>query len=622
MYKAFSSLNQCTIKKSVLSKVSEVTQRKFLRRAMQAGVVAMLFLFSLATAAPAVAQDSKLSEAQLSREMHEAHPLTIHRAAPEQRIADRYIVLFNDSVANPHEEGRNMVTRESGKMHFTYGHAVKGFAATLTPDAVERLRHDPRVALIEEDRAVHTTSMAPPPFMQAAALPTPLSPQIGTSWALDRIDQRNLPLDNSFSFPASAGAGVHLYMIDSGMLGGIFGLQGVGSHVEFAGRVGDGADFVDPSTNGADCLGHGTFGASLAGGTTLGVAKLVTFHPVRVINCGDGGSASGVIAGVNWVTSDHLSHPGQKSVANMSLTLNSVVTAVDQAVQNSINAGVVYVIAAGNNGPSRLDFVTGLELANACNISPQRVGAAITVGAMQNDLFPDAVTGESDFGGCVDLYAPGRLMTGASIASTTAITGPPFDSTIHHGTSWSAPLVAGVAATYLAAHPNANQSQVVSAIVSNSTINVLSLGPQSAFSTQTGVVPNRLLYSDFQTDIQTTVSSNFGAPGVGTQVRYTFQVHNNGPFNSMDPVLFTDNLPAGMSVVGGAASTRGSCSGNTNITCDLGRLAVGEQAVITIAVNVPFTPQSFTNTGTATLQSGQTDRAPANNSASLTLTSH
>ena len=128
-------------------------------------------------------------------------------------------------------------------------------------------------------------------------------------------------------------------------------------------------------------------------------------------------------------------------------------------------------------------------------------------------------------------------------------------------------------------------------------------------------------FSDFQTDLQTTVSSNNGAPPLGAQLAYTFQVKNNGPYNTMDPVLFTDDLPVNVSAVG-VSFSRGTCSGTSRITCDLGRLAVGEQATITVTVTAPTTPQSFTNTGTAALQSGQTDKAPANNAASLILSSH
>ena len=581
--------------------------------------MAALLVFTLAVAAPALAQSHKLSAADIRKEIEgNGGPSNVRRAPEGSRIADRYIVLFAPGVADPHQEGRDIVRQLGGTLHHSYGHAVQGFAATLSPAAVEQLRHDSRVLMIEEDRVT-----------QAAALPLPPSPQAPVPfWALDRIDQRGAQLDNSFSFPASAGAGVHIYMIDTGILGGIFGLAG--AHVEFEGRVGDGVDFITPGGNANDCSFHGTFGASLAAGTTLGVAKLATLHPVRVLDCAEGGSSSGIIAGVNWVTQDHLAHPGQKSVANMSLTVNGVDTAVDQAVQNSINAGVFYSIAAGNSGNSTSFILTGIDLGNSCNLSPQRVGAAVTVGAMDDSVLaqtPDDIPSFSDIGGCVDLYAPGVHMTGATIASTTAISGPPFDDVNHFGTSWSAPIVAGVAATYFAAHPNANQSQAASAIISNATANVLTYTPGAFSASPTLTGPNRLLYSDFQTDIQTGVSSNQGAPAVGATFTYTFQVKNNGPYNSMDSVLFTDTLPNGIGVVNvpagaapAVATTRGSCTSGPNITCDLGRLAVGESAVITVKV-LALVSQTFTNTGVATLQSGQTDRAPTNNSASITLSS-
>ena len=318
------------------------------------------------------------------------------------------------------------------------------------------------------------------------------------------------------------------------------------------------------------------------------------------------------------MTADHLAHPGQKSIANMSLTLNGVDTALDQAVQSSINAGIVYTIAAGNDG-GRIDPVTGADLGDACNLSPQRVGAALTVGAMDDVTLAafgafDRITSFSDVGGCVDLYAPGVQMTGAAISSSVAMTGPPFDGLNHFGSSYSAPLVAGVAANYFAAHPNANASQVVSAILSNATADVLTFP-----NTSSG--PNRLLYTDFQTDIQATVSSSNGAPAVGSQFNYMFLVKNNGPFNSMDPVSFTDVLPTALSPVNVVIS-RGTCTGTAIISCDLGLLAVGEQASIVVSVTAPLIAQSFTNTGSVTIPSGQTDRAPGNNSATLTLVSH
>src|SRR5262245_20418950 len=526
-----------------LNNIDKAPGRSFNPNKLAVVAAAAIILACLATTARA--QNSKLSEQDLRNEIEgQGWPLTIRRAPAQSKIADRYIVLFRPEVTVPRQEARRIVRQLGGKIHFVYDRALHGFAATLSPEAAEKLTRDPRIALIEEDRMAEAAQL---PTLQSLQAPAP-------SWALDRIDQRGPELDNSASFPSSAGAGVDIYIIDSGILGGIFGQAG--AHVEFEGRVGDGFDAVDVGGNANDCVGHGTLVASLAAGTTYGVARLATLHPVRVLNCAEGGSSSQIIAGVNWVTSDHLSHPGQKSVANMSLTVNGVDTAVDQAVQNSINAGVVYTIAAGNSG-GRTDLITGINLGDACNLSPQRVGAALTVGAMDDtsQAAPDRISNFSDTGGCVDLYAPGVLMTGAGITTTTAITGPPFTTNRHNGTSYSAPLVAGVAATYLGAHPNAGASQAVSAINSNATVNALTFPDVPSG-------PNRLLYSDFQTDVQTTVSSNNGAPPVGSQFAYTFQVRNNGPFNTMDSVLFTDNLPAGVGSVN-VISSRGTCSGIT-----------------------------------------------------------
>jgi uncharacterized repeat protein (TIGR01451 family) len=578
------------------------------RHSLETSVTAALLFFIAATATmPAWAQNRKATEEEIRLESHADSrltsnlPVAIRRAPQENRIQDRYIVLFKEQVADPESEAQDIERRSGGRLHHTYGHAVKGFAATLSPAAVDALRRDPRVAFIEEDQVWHS-----------AALPVPASPQTPAPWALDRIDQRGPTLDNSFSFPANGGAGVHIYMIDTGIMGGSNGLQG--AHAEFDGRVGSGADFVVPSLDGNDCVGHGTFGSSLAAATTVGVAKLATLHPVRVLDCAEGGDSATVIAGVNWVTQDHLAHPGQKSVANMSLTLQGVDPAVDQAVQNSINAGIVYTIAAGNNGGLTSPLFAGLD--NACNLSPQRVGAALTVGAMDDITHAafgvfDEVARFSDTGGCVDLYAPGAHMTGASHVSATAMTGPPFDGLNHLGTSWSAPMVAGTAAVYYNAHPNANASQVMSAIMTNTTQNALTFQPDTSGN-------NKLLYLDFQTDVQTVGSSNQGAPPVGSQFTYTFQVHNNGPYNTMDPVTFTDVLPGSMALVS-VNTNRGTCSINIGVTCNVGRLAVGDTAVITLVVNV-LTAGTWTNSGTAALQSGQTDRAPANNAASVTVT--
>ncbi|HWX41537.1 MAG TPA: protease inhibitor I9 family protein [Blastocatellia bacterium] len=214
-------------------KMSEEGQPGFFNRAKRSfGSAALMCLAVLAAAAPALAQNSKMSEQELRNEIeNQGRPLTVRRAPAQSRIPDRYIVMFRPEVA-VRTEARNIAKEMGGKIHFVYSEALHGFAATLSPEAVERLRYDRRIALIEEDR-----------MAQAAQLPVTQSPQSpAPSWALDRIDQRGPQLDNSFTFPASGGAGVHIYILDSGILGGIFGQAG--AHVELAGRIGDGFDSI------------------------------------------------------------------------------------------------------------------------------------------------------------------------------------------------------------------------------------------------------------------------------------------------------------------------------------------------------------------------------------------
>jgi len=275
--------------------------------------------------------------------------------------------------------------------------------------------------------------------------------QSNATWGLDRLDQRDLPLNATYSYDKT-GSGVTAYIIDTGIRL---------SHNDFGGRATSGYDAIDGGSA-DDCNGHGTHVSGTVGGTTYGVAKGVRLVAVRVLDCGGSGSNSGVIAGVNWVTSNHAA--GQPAVANMSLG-GGVSTALDQAVSNSIADGVTYALAAGNSN------------ANACNSSPARTPNAITVGATTSS---DARASYSNYGTCLDVFAPGSNITSAWSTSNTAT------NTIS-GTSMASPHVAGAAAVYLEGNPGATPAQVASALSGAATTGkVTSPGSGS---------PNRLLYS-------------------------------------------------------------------------------------------------------------------------------
>ncbi len=335
---------------------------------------------------------------------------------------DRYIVVFDKSApVQAQRDARAEARADGATVHHNYTTALDGFAATLPPQALRGLRNNPRVAFIEADQPVEAVDTESP-----------------ATWGIDRIDQRSLPLDNSYTFDES-GAGVTAYIVDTGIRS---------SHGEFSGRASAGYTAISDGRGTEDCNGHGTHVAGTVGGETYGVAQDVDLVAVRVLDCEGSGTTSGVIAGVDWVT-QNASGP---SVANMSLG-GGASTALDNAVANSIDAGVTYAVAAGN------DYG-----ADACAGSPSRVGSALTVGSSTSS---DARSSFSNIGSCLDLFAPGSDITSAWIGSDSAT------NTIS-GTSMATPHVAGAAALYLEANPGASATAVNDAIVANATSGTLS----------------------------------------------------------------------------------------------------------------------------------------------------
>ena len=316
--------------------------------------------------------------------------------------------MLEDSVANPAAIAQAHAQSFDADISFVYRHALKGYAARLPVSFVDDLRSLSIVDLVERDSV-----------MKASAT------QTGATWGLDRIDQRSRPLSGTFTY-TSTGTNVTAYIIDTGIRF---------THTQFGGRAVSGFDSVDGGTA-DDCNGHGTHVAGTVGGSTYGVAKNVRLVAVRVLNCSGSGSTAGVIAGVDWVTGNHAA--GAPAVANMSLG-GGASSSLDSAVNRSINDGVTYAVAAGNGN------IIGMAQ-NACNYSPARTPNAITVGATTSS---DAKASYSNYGNCVDWFAPGSSITSAWYSSNTAT------NTIS-GTSMAAPHVAGVAAQYLQTNPAAS----------------------------------------------------------------------------------------------------------------------------------------------------------------------
>ncbi|MFF5575054.1 S8 family peptidase [Streptomyces luteogriseus] len=338
-------------------------------------------------------------------------------AVPEGRILGAgspgsvhgsYLVTLEEGTRARSAAGKDLAEQYGAKISHIYGAVLNGYAVRAGGRQAARLAADPRVASVVQDTRVRLdgTQWNPP------------------SWGLDRIDQHKPQPDRSYTWPRSAGAGVTVYVIDTGVRT---------THEDFTGRAGHGWDFVGNDRVASDANGHGTHVAGTVAGTSYGVAKRARIVSVRVLDAAGGGTTARVIAGIDWVTR----HARKPAVANLSLG-GPRNDRLDTAVRASIASGVTYTVAAGNDGrPAGL-------------YSPGGVKQAVTVGATDRG---DTKPAFSNHGPGLDLFAPGVGITSASAASDTA-------RATFSGTSMASPHAAGAAALYLADHPKATPAQV------------------------------------------------------------------------------------------------------------------------------------------------------------------
>lgn len=467
-----------------------------IRCALRAALIGAIALAGLYSLLPAAAQDAGPAAPAGPRLFL---PVIAGAASPRQAsdiIPGQYIVVLKPpamraaagSAATEADLANRAAAAYGGEVLYVYDSALSGFAIRLPAGAAGLLAADANVAYIEPDRV----AAIPAPVAAAAAgdgggelalAATDATTQTNAVWGLDRIDQRLLPLDTRYVYSTTAAA-VHAYIIDSGI---------AVTHTQFTGRIGAGYTSINDGRGVKDCNGHGTHVAGTVGGTTYGVAKGVTLHPVRVFGCDGSSSNASVIAGVNWVTANHV----KPAVANMSLG-GSLSFALRSAVERSINAGIVYVAAAGN------------ESMDACNSSPANVPAAITVGATTN---ADVRASFSNYGPCVDIFGPGDNIKSASYTGPNAVE-------LMSGTSMAAPHVAGVVALYLKSRPTATVAEVTQWLLATATPDLVTdARPGSA---------NRLLYSGLPEKTPAACTNKIANPGFESGVTGWNRTSTNG----------------------------------------------------------------------------------------------
>ncbi|MBO0981310.1 S8 family peptidase [Microbacterium sp. SD291] len=462
-------------------------------------------------------------------------------ASSANAIPGEYIVVLKPSgaIGTADDVSATLTDEVGGQVLSTFNTVLNGYSALLTEDEALTLSGDDRVDYVEQSQTFY-------------ALDEQVSPP---NWGDDRIDQRDLPLDQSYTYPGSAGEGVHVYIVDTGVRA---------SHADFAGRMGPGFDAVTPGGSANDCNGHGTHVAGTAAGTKYGVAKKATIHPVRILNCEGSGSSTDIIEAIEWLTEN-----AQKpATANYSVGCRTACSspATDQAVKNLVASGVTWVQAAGNSND------------DACRYSPQLVPEGITVG---NSTRTDGKAASSSWGSCLDVWAPGTDIVSAWYTADDATRSAT-------GTSMASPHTTGATALYLGENPDATPAQVQAAIKENATTGTLT-GLDAAS-------PNRLLYTGFlNSDDPAPVAVDLAA--IGNQSGKVGQAVNLAvsATGGTAPYAFSaTGLPAGLAISASTGAITGTptAAATSNVTVtvkDAGTPVTTDSASFTFTITAVST---------------------------------